>query len=164
MTPRGEELGLPEVADIPSDQRQDPSFFRTKGRIIGRDGCRVPLPWNQSKPNYGFGSGAKPHLPMPSWWGEYAVDKELREENSPLHLYRKALKVRTELQCGESLQWVESSKDVLYYRRPNGWEVLLNAGGEPIKVPKSRKVVLSSSVEPDTGTIPAESTVWLVPE
>ena len=43
---QGEELGLPEVADIPDEARQDPTFRRTGGRILGRDGCRVPLPWS----------------------------------------------------------------------------------------------------------------------
>ena len=42
---QGEELGLQEVAGHPRRQRQDPTFFRNKGVEIGRDGCRVPLPW-----------------------------------------------------------------------------------------------------------------------
>ncbi len=42
---QGEELGLQEVGEIPDAERQDPAFFRNKGVEIGRDGCRVPLPW-----------------------------------------------------------------------------------------------------------------------
>ena len=42
---QGEELGLPEVLDLPDSVRQDPTFFRTGGEERGRDGCRVPLPW-----------------------------------------------------------------------------------------------------------------------
>ncbi|MER7155247.1 glycoside hydrolase family 13 protein, partial [Streptomyces lydicus] len=45
---QGEELGLPEVTDLPDDVRQDPAFFRGSragGQDGFRDGCRVPLPW-----------------------------------------------------------------------------------------------------------------------
>ena len=43
---QGEELGLPEVEDIPADRRQDPMWLRSGGVDPGRDGCRVPLPWS----------------------------------------------------------------------------------------------------------------------
>ena len=39
---QGEELGLPEVEDLPDDVLQDPMFFRSGGIDPGRDGCRVP--------------------------------------------------------------------------------------------------------------------------
>ena len=38
---QGEELGLPEVLDLPDERRQDPVFIRTGGQSLGRDGCRV---------------------------------------------------------------------------------------------------------------------------
>ena len=34
----------------PTPQRQDPTFFRSPGVEIGRDGCRVPLPWTRRRP------------------------------------------------------------------------------------------------------------------
>ena len=37
--------------------RQDPAFRRTHGEVIGRDGCRVPIPWEAGKPAFGFGPG-----------------------------------------------------------------------------------------------------------
>ena len=43
---QGEELGLPEVEDIPSDRRRDPMWHRSGGVDPGRDGCRVPMPWS----------------------------------------------------------------------------------------------------------------------
>ena len=51
---QGEELGLPEHTTLPDDARQDPTFFRTNGAEIGRDGCRVPLPWKSTAPGFGF--------------------------------------------------------------------------------------------------------------
>src|SRR5690606_9729027 len=47
---QGEELGLPEVIDLPDEARQDPSFIRTNGEMYGRDGCRVPIPWEAAAP------------------------------------------------------------------------------------------------------------------
>lgn len=44
---QGEELGLPEHTTLEPEFRQDPTFFRTNGERVGRDGCRVPLPWGQ---------------------------------------------------------------------------------------------------------------------
>jgi len=66
---QGEELGLEEVEDIPDALRQDPMFFRTKGVNLGRDGCRVPLPWSGAASPFGFspaGAGEEPWLPQPS--------------------------------------------------------------------------------------------------
>ena len=52
---QGEELGLPEVADIPWDELEDPTAFnRVRDQIEkGRDGCRVPLPWKAGTPTFG---------------------------------------------------------------------------------------------------------------
>ncbi|CAM5741233.1 hypothetical protein SALBM311S_01223 [Streptomyces alboniger] len=48
---QGEELGLPEVADLPVEVLQDPIWEQT-GRVRkGRDGCRVPLPWTTTGPS-----------------------------------------------------------------------------------------------------------------
>ena len=54
---QGEELGLPEILDLPDELRQDPTFLRTGGTQKGRDGCRVPLPWSGTEPPFGFGPG-----------------------------------------------------------------------------------------------------------
>ena len=43
---QGEELGLPEVLDLPDEVLTDPIFHRTGSRERIRDGCRVPLPWS----------------------------------------------------------------------------------------------------------------------
>jgi len=41
---QGEELGLPEVTDLPANVLQDPVGRRGDHALPGRDGCRVPLP------------------------------------------------------------------------------------------------------------------------
>ncbi|WP_017612505.1 glycoside hydrolase family 13 protein, partial [Nocardiopsis salina] len=42
---QGEELGLPEVADLPAAALEDPRWANSDHTDKGRDGCRVPLPW-----------------------------------------------------------------------------------------------------------------------
>ena len=66
---QGEELGLPEVWELPWDVLDDPVARRTKGPK-GRDGCRVPIPWTADGESFGFGGPAwmpQPNgsLPMP---------------------------------------------------------------------------------------------------
>ena len=39
---QGEELGLPEVEDLPLEQLQDPMHFQSGGTDPGRDGCPRP--------------------------------------------------------------------------------------------------------------------------
>ncbi|MDQ1484161.1 MAG: alpha-glucosidase, partial [Actinomycetota bacterium] len=52
---QGEELGLPESTDMPDDVRQDPTWSRSGHTERGRDGARVPMPWEGDRPSYGFG-------------------------------------------------------------------------------------------------------------
>ncbi|HET9349426.1 MAG TPA: glycoside hydrolase family 13 protein [Arthrobacter sp.] len=140
---QGEELGLQEVADIPDAERQDPTFFRTKGVEIGRDGCRVPLPWAAEGSSFGFGDGGA-HLPQPAWFGRYAVAAEDGVEGSTLEFYRQALKLRRELQTSEELQWhTTASPAVLHFSRPGGWQTVTNFGDEPVELPAGT-VLLSS--------------------
>lgn len=163
---QGEELGLHEVARIPGERRQDPAYWRSldEGNRnhdgLGRDGCRVPLPWASRGPSYGFGA-EDAHLPQPEWFAEYAVDVQESDPDSALTLYRRALELRRQLQTGESLEWIETGNpNVLHFLRPNGWEVMTNFGTEPVPVPPGR-IVLSSG--PTRAELPAETTVWIAP-
>ena len=60
---QGQELGLEEV-ELADEARQDPIFARTNGTRKGRDGCRVPFPWTDEPPGFGFTTGT-PWLPIP---------------------------------------------------------------------------------------------------
>ncbi len=158
----GEELGLHEVAEIPDDQRQDPTFFRTGGAEIGRDGCRVPLPWTPGGTSFGFGPGAA-HLPQPEWFTDHAVALEDRDPDSTLSLYRRALALRHALQADERLTWIATGRDdVLRFARPGGWEVVTNFGMQDYPLDPTARVVVSSSEF--AGTLAGESTVWIAPE
>ena len=90
----GEELALPQ-ADVPDEDRQDPAFFRQtpESSYKGRDGCRVPMPWDADSPNAGF-TNSKPWLPMPEGWHDYSVSIQHDNPNSMLNYYRSMIQHR----------------------------------------------------------------------
>ncbi len=160
---QGEELGLPEVGEIPDLDRQDPAFFRNTGVEIGRDGCRVPLPWTAGGTSFGFGpaGAAAPHLPQPEWFADYAVEVEAGVPGSTLELYRTALRLRRELQGAETLEWLEASgPSVLAFARPGGWRTVTNFGDDAVPLPAGDVLVASGPLRGD-GALPGATTVWL---
>ncbi|MEV6495471.1 glycoside hydrolase family 13 protein, partial [Actinoplanes sp. NPDC051633] len=88
---QGEELGLPEVEDLPSSVRDDPMHTRSGGADPGRDGCRVPMPWS-SGASLGFSppGAAAPWLPQPESWASLTVAAQTADPSSMLSLYRAA--------------------------------------------------------------------------
>lgn len=155
---QGEELGLPEVADLPAERRQDPVFFRTGGADIGRDGCRVPLPWTPAGASFGFGGDA-PHLPQPAWFADYAASSQEEDSSSTLRLYRQALELRHRLQTDEQLAWLEVGPGAVGFRRPNGWTSITNLGDRPIEGP-ARALLTSDPTLAYAGIVPPNTTVW----
>ncbi len=143
---QGEELGLPEVADLPADALQDPIWLRTGHTQKGRDGCRVPLPWDADGDSLGFGVG-RGWLPQPAGFAPLAVATQLADPDSTLQLYRRALRLRRELQTDEVLEWVATdSPDVLHFARPGGWHCVTNFGTEPVALPAGEVRVASGPV------------------
>ncbi|WP_242616398.1 alpha-amylase family glycosyl hydrolase [Microterricola gilva] len=168
---QGEELGLPEVIDLPDDARQDPTWFRTDGERYGRDGCRVPLPWEGTSPSYGFGPGTASWLPQPAEWAELARDKQSGVEGSTLELYKLALRLRRELGLASgTLEWLgadelgTASADLVAFRN-GGVTVIGNTGSAPVQLPTAlgSTVLLASGPldGADALTLPADTTVWL---
>jgi alpha-glucosidase len=155
---QGEELGLPEVTDLPTDVLQDPTFVRTEGAEKGRDGCRVPLPWVADAPSYGFGPGPSSWLPQPEIWAEYALDRQRGVDGSTYELYRSGLALRRSLGLGSgSVDWVDLGPDVVAFRNSSTL-VVANLGGDPVTLPPGCTVVLSSS--PVSDQVPTDTAVW----
>lgn len=156
---QGEELGLPEVADLPRDSLQDPIWLRTGGTEKGRDGCRVPLPWAADEPGFGFGASIG-HLPQPEWFGGFAVDRQLDDPDSTLALYRRLLALRRELVSGEELTWLRSPAGSLRFGRAGGWESITNFSTRRCALPAGR--VLASSDPLDGDRLPPDTTAWII--
>ncbi|MFI9611245.1 alpha-amylase family glycosyl hydrolase [Streptomyces sp. NPDC052023] len=157
---QGEELGLPEVADLPAAVLQDPIWEQTGHARKGRDGCRVPLPWTRTGPSYGFGAGGA-WLPQPATFALYAVEAQDGVEGSTLELYRAALRLRRKLLQGESLTWSDDTPPgVLHFTRSDGWRCLANLSGRPAPLPPGEPLLSSAPLEPD-GRLGPDTTVWL---
>jgi alpha-glucosidase len=157
---QGEELGLPEVTDLPGEVRQDPAFFRAAGQDGFRDGCRVPIPWSGQEPPYGFGPGTS-WLPQPRTWRELSVAAQTGDPYSTLELYRSALALRRALPGGP-MRWLPGPEGLLALSR-TGLVCTLNTTGSEIELPLPGRLLISSeSMEPvgDTARIPADCCAW----
>ncbi|PRB12946.1 glycoside hydrolase family 13 protein [Microbacterium sp. MYb62] len=156
---QGEELGLPEAMEIPDEFRQDPTWFRTNGERYGRDGCRVPLPWEAEAPAFGFNDTGLSWLPQPADWATYARDVEEVDPGSTLALYKRLLAARREHGFGTgSLVWEDAGPDAVAFRRGDV-HVVANLGTAPIELPTDAFVMLQS--QPFEGaSIPVDTAVW----
>ena len=161
---QGEELGLPEHTTLAPEFRQDPTFFRTNGKRVGRDGCRVPLPWVSGLgAANGFNTSGKSWLPQPEIYSSYARDLQEGVAESTLEMYKHALSLRKQLDLGNgSFTWDESlcGENVLAYR--NGSILVVhNFGHNAIALPDG-EIIASSLYGMKAGhQLAADQTVWI---
>ena len=162
---QGDELGLPEVEDIPLGLLQDPMHFRSGGVDPGRDGCRVPLPWSGIAAPFGFspaGATGTPWLPQPDWT-RYTVESEAADPHSMLSLYRAALRIRrSDAALGDGpLAFLDLGPGVLAFTRGDGDFVsITNFAGSGVTLPAGDVVLASEELTGD-GVLPPDSTAWL---
>ncbi|MGN6426259.1 MAG: glycoside hydrolase family 13 protein [Leifsonia sp.] len=162
---QGDELGLPEVEDLPEDRIEDPMHFRSGGVDPGRDGCRVPLPWRGLTPPFGFspdGATAEPWLPQPASWAALTVQAQQSDPSSMLWLYRQALRLRrSEPGLGDGpLTWRDAPDGVLVFERGERFVSVTNLSAAPVDLPDHVAILLSSSPLAG-GQLPSDSTAWL---
>ena len=174
----GEELGLPEYLDIADDRRQDPVFIQTGGRRIGRDGCRVPIPWTDDPAtSFGFStvengtSAPESWLPQPEWWGAMAVAELDGRDGSILELYREVVDARREfatpqgmaaavIELGDGLVAVRRG-DLVAVTNVTSTPIALDPEDDHLEV--AMPVFASEPAEMHTpGVIPPESTIWFL--
>ncbi|MEV4555629.1 glycoside hydrolase family 13 protein [Kitasatospora sp. NPDC049285] len=156
---QGEELGLPEVEDLPLAALQDPMHFRSGGTDPGRDGCRVPLPWTGDHPPYGFTrEGKDPWLPQPADWAPLTVAAQTGDPASMLELYRTALHLRRTI-TGPLTWSADAPPGVLSFTRDD-LHCLVNLTAGALPLPTDAEVVLASSELTD-GQLPTDTAVWL---
>jgi alpha-glucosidase len=161
---QGEELGLPEVEDLPDNVLQDPMFHRSDGKDPGRDGCRVPIPWEGEASPFGFsppGSTAAPWLPQPADWKDYTVATQAADPGSMLELYRAALRTRRDEDGpGDGpLTWLPAPTDVLAFSCGNGFTCVVNASGAPVALPRDATILITSGPLLN-GQLPSDTAVW----
>ncbi|MEP1125811.1 MAG: glycoside hydrolase family 13 protein [Ilumatobacter sp.] len=156
---QGEELGLPEAWDLSTDVLDDPVWTDSGHRRKGRDGCRVPIPWEATGPSLGFGD-AEGWLPQPVGYAALAAAVQHDDDGSTLNLYRSALRIRREHFTADfDITMIDLGADVLAFERGNGARCVVNMGAVPIAIPEG--VVLLASAPLDDGELPADAAVWL---
>ena len=149
------------MADIPEDQRQDPTYVPERGRstsAVTDAGC--PCRGAATGPRSASAPAAA-HLPQPAWMAGTPSAEQEDDPGSTLHLYRAALRLRRQLLAGEDLEWRETGRAGRPAVRAGtrGWEVMTNFGATD--VPLSGGEVLLSSGPMRHDVLPAETTVWL---
>jgi len=158
---QGEELGLPEATDLPDAARQDPTWFRHNGEKYGRDGCRVPLPWDADLPAYGFNTTGDSWLPQPGDWQDYARSSQVGVPGSTLSLYTAALRERRDRGLGVgTIEWLEGYGPEVVAFSNAGVIVIANTGSVPVELPVGDIVVSSEALT--EAALPADTTVWLI--
>ncbi|HEY6597599.1 MAG TPA: glycoside hydrolase family 13 protein [Asanoa sp.] len=158
---QGEELGLPEDTRLPDEVRQDPTWKRSGGVERGRDGCRVPIPWEADAPSYGFGPTDRSWLPQPPQWAEYALDRERGVSGSTYEMYRSALRLRRELRLGLGrVSWATCDENILAFDTA-GIRVLTVFGLRPVALPPGTQVLLASGALDAEGGVPTDVTLWV---
>ena len=157
---QGEELGLPEHTTISPEHRQDPTFFRTSGQRVGRDGCRVPLPWEKGNASNGFSESGLAWLPQPGSYADLSLDQQESDSISTLSLYRQMLKLRKHHKLGEgSFNWL-SQGEVLSYQNESV-AVIHNFSAEPIALPEG-ELLLSSLPLNAQGQLNPNDSAWVL--
>jgi alpha-glucosidase len=141
---QGEELGLHD-ADLPAEAR-----------------ARVPLPWEDEQPGFGFTTG-DPWLHPPACYAEKAVARQLEDVTSTLSLYRRAIELRrTHVRGrGATLEWYGAPPGCLAFR-PEGSDLVcaLNTSDADVFLPPG-EIVLTSS-DPAAPTLAPGTAAWLV--
>ena len=86
----GEEVDMQEY-EIKKDELRDPQGIRFWPDIKGRDGCRLPFPWDSKLTNQGFNSGTKPWLPAAN---KLSLDQAKADSGSTFHVLQEMLQIR----------------------------------------------------------------------
>jgi alpha-glucosidase len=166
----GQELGLEEVVDLDDAEREDPHFHRTKGEHLGRDGCRVPMPWRASGTNFGFSANnaKKSWLTQPAAWSALSVEAQEGDRGSTLNLVRAATAMRRAqpaLQRG-GFEWLREMcvDGVVAFRRSivGSPDIVCVANMSAKPTAPVAGSLLCASGEVSGGVVPPNTTAWFV--
>jgi len=159
----GEELGL-DNRDLPDWALRDPMWERSGHTQRGRDGCRVPMPWEGVTPPFGFTQGpGEPWLPMPDEWARLTAEAQLEDADSMLSLYRQAIELRSSHAAfaGDELEWYGAPAGCFAFRRKGGGLIcVLNTSPGDVPLPPGEPLLTSTPLR--DGLLPPNSAAWLV--
>ena len=161
---QGEELGLPEHTTLEGKYREDPTYFRTNGQRVGRDGCRVPIPWeSDGGASYGFNQTGKSWLPAPTSYKRYARDTQEGVAGSTLELYKSLIAKRKQLALGsgEFRFAPEYSSDTTLSYINNGVLVISNFGPDSVNLPSGELLVTTQHDLTIEGVLEHDQTAWI---
>jgi alpha-glucosidase len=158
---QGEELGLEQV-DVPPELRQDPAYHRG-GEPVGRDGCRVPIPWSGTSAPYGFGPGTgQPWLPQPEDWAALTVERQAEDDGSTLAFFKRMLRTRREVTpaLGDKVELLGTAPGTFAFRRDD-LVCMVNCGSRTAKLPDvAGELLISSGADPVDGRIAPDTAAW----
>jgi alpha-glucosidase len=156
----GDELGLPNV-ELPDWALQDPVWQRSGRTERGRDGCRIPLPWEGRTAPYGFSATPGTWLPMPGDWADRTVEAQLEDQGSTLSLYRRALELRRAF-TGTEVQWYGAPPGCFAFRRKGSGLICgLNTSDTQVSLPQGQLLLASGPLPPGDDALPPDTAVWL---
>ncbi|MBQ4849737.1 alpha-glucosidase [Pseudoalteromonas sp. MMG012] len=116
---QGEELGLGE-ANVAFSDLQDPYGITFWPNFKGRDGCRTPMPWQDTTEFAGFSTQA-PWLPIAAEHRKFSVEQQLAQPNSTLHMFSHFMawrKTMPTLLLG-SIEFIHTPEPILAFYRHN---------------------------------------------
>ncbi len=160
---QGEELGLPEHTTLDGSVRQDPTYFRTNGERVGRDGCRVPIPWSATESAFGFSSTGNSWLPQPAGFSNYARSSQQGKPGSTLELYKSLLALRKDNELGHgSLEWKNDLVPQGAFAYKNGSVlVVVNFTNQPFALPDGELLITTQWGLETKGELEADQVAWI---
>lgn len=123
---QGEELGLGE-ASVAFEDLQDPYGITFWPNFKGRDGCRTPMPWQNSDLEHAGFSDVKPWLPVDAAHKQQSVELQTNDTSSILNAYREFMawrKTQPALLQGD-IKFIETAEPILAFYRTLNDEKLL---------------------------------------
>jgi alpha-glucosidase len=122
----GEDIDMEEYR-ISKEEVKDPQGIRFWPEIKGRDGCRLPFPWDSKASNQGFNEGEKPWLPAKN---TLTLDKAVADPNSTFHVLKEMLTIRKNypaLQIGNFREILIEGKCFVFERKTVNQTILIAA-------------------------------------
>lgn len=122
----GEEIDMEEYP-ISKAEVKDPQGIRFWPEIKGRDGCRLPFPWDSKASNQGFNEGTKPWLPAKN---TLTLDQVVADPNSTFYVLKEMLTIRKQysaLQKGSFRELLIEGECFVFERKTENQSMLIAA-------------------------------------